>query len=157
MFIRYINRGHIIWLRSTPSYAQVIRNYSPHSEGTAGLWYDPVLTDQLPGLAWSQMTGAHNLFRLYALVIYNHCPSPAQGNVEDLGYVSGVPHSNHHSVGTASWQNHDSSPLQSVIVLYCHVCLYLSNTYVSFALWRQCKRKITAHLPGYPRHAQGLE
>ena len=60
------------------------------------------------------MTGGHNLFRLYALVICYHCPTPlAQGNVEDFGFVSAVPHSNHHTVGTASWQNHDS------LLLYC--------------------------------------
>ena len=57
-----------------------------------------------------------------------------------------VPHSNHHTVGTASWQNHDSSPPQSVIILHCHVCLCLSNPNISSALWRQCKSKNTAHL-----------
>ena len=35
--------------------------------------------------------------------------------VEDFDFVSTVPHSNHHTVGTASWQNHDSSHPQSVI------------------------------------------
>ena len=59
------------------------------------------------------------------------------------------PHSNHHTVGTANWQNHDSSPPQSVIILHCHVCLSLSNPLHSSALWRQCKRRNTAHLPGY--------
>ena len=29
--------------------------------------------------------------------------------------MSAVPHSNHHTVGTASWENHGSSPPQSVI------------------------------------------
>ena len=76
-------------------------------------------------------------FRLYALVICDH--APAQRNVEDSDFVSAVPHSNHHTVGTASWQNHDSSPPQSVIILHCHVCLDLSNPYIS---------SIT-HLPGH--------
>ena len=71
------------------------------------------------------MTGAHNFFRLYALVICDH--APAQRNVEDFDFVSAVPHSNHHTVGTASWQNHDSTFPQSVIILHCHVCLCLSN------------------------------
>ena len=95
-------------------------------------------------------------FRLYALIICYH--APAQRNVEDSDFVSAVPHSNHHTVGTASWQNHDSSPLQSVIILHCHVCLGLSNPYISSALWRKCKSKNAAHLPGhgYPRPAQGL-
>ena len=105
-----------------------------------------------------QMTGGHNLFRLYALVFCDHTPPPsAQGNVEDFDFVSAVPHSNHHTVGTASWQNHDSYPPQSVIILHCHGCLCLSNTNISSALLRQCKSKITAHLSGYPRPAQVLE
>ena len=88
------------------------------------------------------MTGAHNFFRLYAPVI---CDTPAQRNVEDFDFVSAVPHSNHHTLGTASWQNHDSSPQQSVIILHSNVCLGLSNPYISSALWRQRKSKNTAH------------
>ena len=101
------------------------------------------------------MTGAHNFFRLYTLVICDH--APAKRNVQDFDFVSAVPHSNHHTVGTASWQNHDSTSPQSVIILHCHVCLCLSNPNISSALWRQCKSKNTAHLPGYgyPRPARG--
>ena len=55
-----------------------------------------------------------------------------------------VPHSNHHTVGTASWQNHDSSLPQSVIILHSNVCIRLSNPYISSALWRQRKSKNTA-------------
>ena len=62
------------------------------------------------------MTGAHNSFRLYALVMCDHCP-PAQGNVEGFDFVSTVPHINHHTVGTGSWQNHDST------LLYCTAML----------------------------------
>ena len=51
--------------------------------------------------------------------------------------MSAVPHSNHHTVGAASWQNRDSSPPQSVIILHSNVCLGLSNPYISFALWTQ--------------------
>ena len=47
--------------------------------------------------------------------------------------------------GAASWQNHDSFPPQSVIILHSNVCLGLSNPYVSSALWRQRKSKNTAH------------
>ena len=74
------------------------------------------------------------VFHLYALVICDH--APAQRNVEDIDFVSAVPHSNHHNVGIASWQNHDSSPPpppppppppQSVILLHCHVCRGLST------------------------------
>ena len=77
------------------------------------------------------MTGGLNLGRLYALVICDHCSPPpppaAQGNVEDFDFVAAVTHSNHHTVGTASWQNHDSSPPQSVIKLHYHGCLGLSK------------------------------
>ena len=90
------------------------------------------------------MTGAHNFFRLYALVVCDH--APAQRNVEDFYFVSEVPHSNHHTVGTASWQNHDSSSPQSAIILHCHVCLCLSNHNFSSTLWGQCKSKKTQHI-----------
>ena len=71
-----------------------------------------------PACAWLQMTGAHNFFCLYAPVICDPPPhTPAQRNVEDFDFVSAVPHSNHHTVGEASCQNHDSSPKQSV--LFC--------------------------------------
>ena len=63
------------------------------------------------------MTGGHNSFRLYALVICDHCPLPTQGNAKDFYFLSAVPHSNHHTVGTASWQNEDSSPRN--MLLYC--------------------------------------
>ena len=56
-----------------------------------------------PTGVWLQMPGAHNLFCLYALVICDHCP-PAKGKVEDFDFVSAVPHSNHHTMGTAKWQ-----------------------------------------------------
>ena len=85
------------------------------------------------------MTSAHTFYRLYALVICDY--APAQRNVEDFDFVSAVPHSNHHTVGTAGWQNHYSPSPQSFIILHCHVCLGLSNPYFSSALWRQCKSK----------------
>ena len=95
----------------------------------------------LPG--WGVVTNGWcaYFFRRYAIVICDH--APAQRNVEDSDFVSAVPHNNHHTVGTASWQNHDSSPPQSVLILHCHVCLGLSNPYISSALWRQCKSKST--------------
>ena len=62
-----------------------------------------------------------------------------------LWLVSAVPHSSNHTVGAASWQNHDSSPPQSVIILHSNVCLGLSNPYISSALWRQRKSKNSAH------------
>ena len=98
---------HIIWLCSTSSNAQVVRNYSPQSGGdggdfdflVAGPWYDPVLKAHLPNWASLQTTGGHDLFRLYA-----------QGNVEDFDFFSAFPNSNKQTVGAASWQNHDSPP-----------------------------------------------
>ena len=94
-----------------------------------------------PAGASLQMTGGHNLFCIYALVICDHCPHPSlpppRRNIEDFDFKSAVPHSNQHTVGTTSWQNHDSSPLQSVIILHCHGCLCLSNTYISSALKSQ--------------------
>ena len=59
--------------------------------------------------------------------------------------MSAVPHSNHHTKGAASWQNHDSSPPQSVFILHSNVCLGLSNPYISSALWRQRASENTAH------------
>ena len=61
---------HIIWLCSTSSNAQVARNYSPQSGRTTGTL---IFWLQVPGMtlyptgASLQMTGGHNLFRLYAL------------------------------------------------------------------------------------------
>ena len=157
----YVNGGHIIWVCSTSSNTQVIRNHSPHSGGTAGtliFWLQvpgmtPWLTAHLPAEAWLQMTGVHNLFRLYALFICDHCPLPQpRGMSRTLILCQQFPIVlNHHTVGTASWQK----PWQSVIKTYCHG--YVSNNYISSALWRQCKSKITAHLQGYPHPAQGLE
>ena len=80
----------LIWLCSTSSNTQVIRNYSPQSGANggdfdflvAGPWHDPVLTAHLPSWASLQMAGGHNSFRLHALVICDHCPPPpppAQG------------------------------------------------------------------------------
>ena len=59
--------------------------------------------------------------------------------------MSAVPHSNHHTVWAATWQNHDSSPPQSVFILHSNVCLGLSNLYISSALWRQRASENTAH------------
>ena len=63
--------------------------------------------------------------------------TPSQRNLEDFDFVPAVPHSNHHTVGAASWQNNDSSPPQTVFKLHSNVCLGLSNPYISSALWRQ--------------------
>ena len=57
LFIRYVNGGHIIWLRSTSSNTQVIHNFSPQSRGNggdfdflvSGHWYDPVPKAHLRG------------------------------------------------------------------------------------------------------------
>ena len=70
--------------------------------------YDPVLTAFLPG--WGVVTNGWcaYFFAFMQLVICDH--APAQRNVEDSDFVSAVPHSNHHTVGTASWQNLDSYP-----------------------------------------------
>ena len=68
------------------------------------------------------MTDGYHLFCLYALVICDHCPPPpAQGNVEDFNFVSVISHSEHQTVGTASWQNHNSFPLYcTAIVAYVY-------------------------------------
>ena len=72
--------------------------------------------------------------------------------------MSAVPHSNHHTVGTASWQNHDSSSPQSVIILHCLVCLGPSTPTLPPHCGDNVKVKNTTHLPGYgyPSPAQGL-
>ena len=70
--------------------------------------------------------------------------------------MSVVPYSNHHTVGAASWQNHDSSPPQSVIILQSNVCLGLSTPYISSALWRQHKSKNTAQVIISPACSEAL-
>ena len=93
LFIRYVNGGHIIWLRSTSSNTQVIHSYSPQSRGNGGdflvsgfrsmIW--PCTNSSFTRLALNyKMTGAHNLFRLYALVKWPL--PPAQGNVEEFDF-----------------------------------------------------------------------
>ena len=94
------------------------------------------------------MTGAHKFFRLYAPVICDPPPPPPpelRGMSRTLTLCLQLPHSNHHTAGAASWQNHDSSPPQSVFKLHSNVCLGLSNPYISSALWRQRKSKKTAY------------
>ena len=59
--------------------------------------------------------------------------------------MSAVPHSNHHTVGAASWQSHDGSPPKSVIILHSNVCLGISKPYLSSALWSNEKVK-TQHI-----------
>ena len=161
IFIGYVNENQIIWRCSTSSNTQAIRKYSPQSGETAEtliFWSGcrPLVRPcTYSSLAW--LGRRNNLLRLYALDICDHCPPPpAQGNVEEFNFKSAVPHSNHHTVGTTSWQNHDSSPLQSVIILHCHGCLCLSNTYISSSLRRQRTSKMPANLRVYPCHAQGL-
>ena len=63
---------------------------------------------------------AYFISPLCASNLWPRPPPPAKGNSKDLNFVSAVPHSNHHTVWTASWQNHGSSPPQSVIILHCH-------------------------------------
>ena len=66
-------------------------------------------------------------------------------NVEDFDFVSAVPHSNHHTVGAASLQNHDRFPPQSVFILHSNVCLGLSNPYISLHCGDDVKVK-TQHI-----------
>ena len=59
---------------------------------------------------------------------------------------------NHHTVGSASWQTHDS------MLLYCTAMVayvYQTPTFLPH-YGDNCKSKITAHLPGYSCPAQGL-
>ena len=49
LFYIYINGNHIIWLRSTSSNTQVIRNYGPQSRGTAGAL---IFWLQVSGITW---------------------------------------------------------------------------------------------------------
>ena len=144
LFIRYVNGSHIIWLCSTSSNTQVIRKYSPQGGGNgrdfnflvAGPWHDPVLTAHSHGCGViTNACWAWIILPLCTCPLWPLPPSPTQGNVEDFDFVSAIPHSNHHMVGTASWQNHDNSHPQSVIILHCHGCLCLSNTYNS-SMWK---------------------
>ena len=167
LFIRYVNENHIIWRCSTSSNTQVIRKYSPQSGGTAEtliFWLGcrPLIRP----CTYSSLARLGRRYKWLVAIIFSPLwarhlwplpppPPPAQGNVEDFDFKSVVPHSNH-TVGTTSWQNHDSSPLQSVIILHCQGCLCLSNTYISYALWSERKSKMTAHLHVYPCPAQGL-
>ena len=69
---------------STSSNTQIIHNCNPQSGGTVGTL---IFWLQVRGMtlylqrirragASLQMTGGHNLFRLYSLVICDHCPPP---------------------------------------------------------------------------------
>ena len=80
--------GHMILLRSTSSNTQVIRKYSPQSGGTAGtlifwLQFPGMIQLVCPAGAWLQMTGTHDLFCLYALVICDP-PSASLGECQGL-------------------------------------------------------------------------
>ena len=87
------------------------------------------------------MTGGHNLIRLYALVICDREMSRTLILCLKFPIVTTT------LCGQLAGRNQGSSPPQFVIILHCHGCPCLSNTYISSALWRQCKNKITAHLP----------
>ena len=89
------------------------------------------------------MTGAHNFFRLDAPVICNH--PQVRGLSRTLTLCLQFSIVTTILWGAASWQNHDSSPLQSVFILHSNVYLGLSNPYISSTLWRQRKSKNTAH------------
>ena len=74
------------------------------------------------------MTGAHNFFPLYALVICDH--APAQRNVEDFDFVSEVPHSKHHTVRQLAGKTmtvHTRSLLLYCIAMFVYV--YQTTTF----------------------------
>ena len=97
---------NIIWVCSTSADTQILRNYSPQSGGTV---WTLIFWLQVPGMtlyhqlicpagAWLQMAGVHNLLRLYALVICDHCPPPpppppSPGECHGQHFVSAVSHS----------------------------------------------------------------
>ena len=105
------------------------------------------------------MTGGHNLFRLYALVICDHCPPPP-------------PHTHTHTEPREmSWTlllclqfpivattlcfqlaGKTMTGLPRSLLLYCTAMV----AYVYQTPTFHYKSKITAHLPGYPRPAQEL-
>ena len=64
------------------------------------------------------MAGVHNFFA-FMHKSFVTTPPPPQGNVEDFHFVTFILclqfliALNHHTVGTASWQNHDS------LLIYC--------------------------------------
>ena len=85
-----------------------------------------------PAGVWLQTAGVHNLFCLYALIICDHCPprplisAPPhpRGMLRTLILCLQVPIVlNHHTVGKASWQNHDS-----LLLYYTAMVAYVYQT-----------------------------
>ena len=76
--------------------------------------------------------GAHNFFRLYAPVICDH--PQLRGLSRNFTLCLQFPIVTTILWGAASWQNHNSSPPQSIFILRGIVCLGLSNPYISSAL-----------------------
>ena len=125
------------------SYTQVIRRYSPQSGRTARTL---IFLLQVPGMtlyyicnssfAWlgrryKGLVGIIYFVFMHKSFVTTAPPPQAQGNAKD--FVSAVPHSNHHTVGTASWQSHDRSP-PAVCYYTALPWLHMSpNTYISFA------------------------
>ena len=56
-------------------------------------------------------------------------PPPPRGMLRTLILCLQFPIVTSTLMGTASWQNHDNSPPQSVIILHCHGCLYQTLTF----------------------------
>ena len=149
-------RRLFIRLRSTSSNrpTQVIHNYAHRAGERRGLWFPgyrslvwPCANSAFVRLVRGYKWLVHIISFVFMRQSFVTTPThpPAQRNIKDFDFVSAVPHSNHHTVGAASWQNHDSSPPQSVVILHSNVCLGLSNPYISFALLRQRKSKSTVH------------
>ena len=123
----YVNGGHIIWMCSTSSNTQIIRlqptvrgNGGDFDFQVAGPWHDPVLTAHLAG--WGMVTNGwcakfiSPLCTSYLGPLPTHLPPPPQPKAMSRTFILCLQFAivlNHHTMGTASWQNHDS------LLLYC--------------------------------------
>ena len=147
LFINYVNRSHIIWLGYTSSNTQVIRN-----RGNRGTLF---VVCRSAG-ASLQMTGGHNLVRLYALVIFDHCPHPL-----GPGECRGIMCLQFAIVTTTLWgqlAGKTMTVLPRSLLLYCiDMAAYVYQTPIFPPHYGDNVKVKSQHIyEGYPRPVQGL-
>ena len=151
LFFRYINGNHIIWCSLHRLIHKSLVTTAHRAGERWGLWFSGYRSLQVwpcTNSAFARLERGYKWMVHIISFVFMHqsfVTTPSSEECRGLWVCVCSSHSNHHTVGAASWQNHESSPPQSVIILHSNVCLGLSNPYISSALWRQRKSKNTAH------------